>query len=126
MSAIGSKRTLRVALHKSAFGGKADIRIVALSSRRLAQNVNGNCRQNKRRHGDERDEPADDFAVVIELGPEEHGEECPLLRVKRTSRSPSKPPHQLFNEGDLKVESGEVIKDFSISYVTHGTLNAKN
>jgi homoserine O-acetyltransferase len=35
------------------------------------------------------------------------------------------PPHQLFNEGDLKLESGEVIKDFSISYVTHGTLNAK-
>jgi hypothetical protein len=40
----------------STHGGKADIRIVALSSRRLAQNVNGNCRQNKRRHGDERDE----------------------------------------------------------------------
>jgi hypothetical protein len=40
----------------SAFGGKADIRIVALGSRRLAQNVNGCCRQNKRRHGDERDE----------------------------------------------------------------------
>src|SRR5262249_15001675 len=37
---------------------------------------------------------------------------------------PSQPPHQLFNEGDLKLESGEVIKDFSISYVTHGTLNA--
>src|SRR5207245_389472 len=27
--------------------------------------------------------------------------------------------------GDLKLESGEVIKDFAISYVTHGTLNAK-
>ena len=40
----------------SAFGGKADIRIVALGSRRLAQNVNGSCRQNKRRHGNERDE----------------------------------------------------------------------
>src|SRR5262249_37261268 len=25
--------------------------------------------------------------------------------------------------GDLKLESGEVIKDFAISYVTHGTLN---
>ena len=37
----------------------------------------------------------------------------------------SQPPHQLFNEGDLKLESGAVIKDFSISYVTHGTLNAK-
>jgi hypothetical protein len=40
----------------SAIGGKADIRIDALGSRRLAQNVNGSCRQNKRRHGDERDE----------------------------------------------------------------------
>ena len=27
--------------------------------------------------------------------------------------------------GDLKLESGEVIRDFAISYVTHGTLNAK-
>jgi homoserine O-acetyltransferase len=26
--------------------------------------------------------------------------------------------------GDFKLESGEVIRDFSISYVTHGTLNA--
>ena len=41
------------------------------------------------------------------------------------ANTPSQPPHQLFNEGDLKLESGEVIKDFSISYVTHGTLNAK-
>ena len=40
------------------------------------------------------------------------------------ANTPSQPPHQLFNEGDLKLESGEVIKDFSISYVTHGTLNA--
>jgi len=39
------------------------------------QDVNANCRQNKRRHSDERDErqsTADDFAVVIELDPEEH------------------------------------------------------
>src|SRR6478735_8817831 len=41
------------------------------------------------------------------------------------AHTPSQPPHQLFSEGDLKLESGEVIKDFSISYVTHGTLNAK-
>lgn len=41
------------------------------------------------------------------------------------AHTPSQPPHQAFNEGDLKLESGEVIKDFSISYVTHGTLNAK-
>ncbi|HSV21701.1 MAG TPA: homoserine acetyltransferase, partial [Xanthobacteraceae bacterium] len=39
--------------------------------------------------------------------------------------APSQPPHQLYNEDDLKLESGEVIKNFSISYVTHGTLNAK-
>jgi homoserine O-acetyltransferase/O-succinyltransferase len=45
--------------------------------------------------------------------------------VAATAHTPSQPPHQLFNEGDLKLESGEVIKDFSISYVTHGTLNAK-
>src|SRR5262247_2085667 len=42
-----------------------------------------------------------------------------------SANTPQQPPHQLFNEGDLKLESGEVIKDFSISYVTHGTLNAK-
>ena len=41
------------------------------------------------------------------------------------AHTPSQPPHQLFNEGELKLESGEVIKDFSISYVTHGTLNAR-
>jgi homoserine O-acetyltransferase/O-succinyltransferase len=34
------------------------------------------------------------------------------------------PPHQSYPMGDLKLESGEVIKDFAISYVTHGTLNA--
>src|SRR5258708_30459972 len=27
--------------------------------------------------------------------------------------------------GDFTLESGETIKDFTISYVTHGTLNAK-
>jgi homoserine O-acetyltransferase/O-succinyltransferase len=34
-------------------------------------------------------------------------------------------PAQLYNEGDLKLESGEAIKDFSISYVTFGALNDK-
>ena len=48
-----------------------------------------------------------------------------LAATVATAHTPSQPPHQLFNEGDLKLESGEVIKDFSISYVTHGTLNAK-
>src|SRR5947209_9530821 len=42
-----------------------------------------------------------------------------------SAHTPEQPPHQLYNEGDLKLESGEAIRDFSISYVTHGTLNAK-
>ena len=33
-------------------------------------------------------------------------------------------PHQKFFEGDLVLDSGEKIRDFSLSYVTHGTLNA--
>ncbi len=37
---------------------------------------------------------------------------------------PKEPPHLALALGDFKLESGEVIKDFSISYVTHGTLNA--
>ena len=40
------------------------------------------------------------------------------------AHTPQQPPHQLFSEGDLRLESGEAIRDFSISYVTHGTLNA--
>ena len=35
------------------------------------------------------------------------------------------PPHQIYQVGDLKLESGETITDFGISYVTHGTLNEK-
>ncbi len=34
-------------------------------------------------------------------------------------------PTQHFKMGDLKLESGEVIKDNVQSYITHGTLNAK-
>jgi homoserine O-acetyltransferase/O-succinyltransferase len=41
------------------------------------------------------------------------------------AHSPGQPPHQLYRIGDLTLESGGVIKDFAISYVTHGTLNAK-
>jgi homoserine O-acetyltransferase/O-succinyltransferase len=37
----------------------------------------------------------------------------------------SQPPHQLYKMGDLNLESGEAIKDFAISYVTHGALNDK-
>jgi homoserine O-acetyltransferase len=48
-----------------------------------------------------------------------------LLSLPAAAHTPQQPPHQLYGEGDLKLESGEVIRDFSISYVTHGTLNAK-
>ena len=48
-----------------------------------------------------------------------------LLALPAGAHTPQQPPHQLFGEGDLKLESGETIKDFSISYVTHGKLNAK-
>src|SRR4051795_258526 len=48
-----------------------------------------------------------------------------VLASPAAAHSPQQPPHQLYNEGDLKLESGEAIKDFSISYVTHGTLNAQ-
>jgi homoserine O-acetyltransferase len=48
-----------------------------------------------------------------------------LSSLPAAAHTPQQPPHQLYSEGDLKLESGEAIKDFSISYVTHGTLNAK-
>jgi homoserine O-acetyltransferase len=48
-----------------------------------------------------------------------------LLSLPAAAHTPQQPPHQLYAEGDLKLESGEAIKDFAISYVTHGTLNAK-
>ena len=41
------------------------------------------------------------------------------------AHGPDQAPHQVHKMGDLKLESGETIKDFAISYVTHGTLNAK-
>jgi homoserine O-acetyltransferase len=47
------------------------------------------------------------------------------LALPAAAHTPQQPPHQSYSEGDLKLESGEAIKDFSISYVTHGTLNAK-
>lgn len=40
------------------------------------------------------------------------------------AHKPGDPPHQSYAMGDLALESGAVIKDFAISYVTHGTLNA--
>ncbi|HKD30069.1 MAG TPA: homoserine acetyltransferase, partial [Xanthobacteraceae bacterium] len=47
------------------------------------------------------------------------------LTALALAHGPNQPPHQQYKVGDLTLESGEVIKDFSISYVTHGTLNAK-
>src|SRR5438093_12824584 len=41
------------------------------------------------------------------------------------AHGPNQPPHQRYAMGDLRLESGDVIKDFAISYVTHGALNAK-
>ncbi len=40
------------------------------------------------------------------------------------AHQPTEPPHEKFCMGDLRLESGEAIQDFCISYVTHGTLNA--
>jgi homoserine O-acetyltransferase/O-succinyltransferase len=48
-----------------------------------------------------------------------------LMSVPAAGHTPQQPLHQLYGEGDLKLESGEAIKDLSISYVTHGTLNAE-
>jgi homoserine O-acetyltransferase/O-succinyltransferase len=48
-----------------------------------------------------------------------------LLALQAQAHGPNDAPHQSFAMGDFKLESGEVIKDFSVSYVTHGTLNAK-
>jgi homoserine O-acetyltransferase len=48
-----------------------------------------------------------------------------LMSWPVAAHTPQQAPHQSFAEGDLKLESGEAIKDFAISYVTHGTLNAK-
>jgi len=47
-----------------------------------------------------------------------------LFASAAAAHAPNEPAHQSFCMGDLKLESGEAIKDFCISYVTHGTLNA--
>ena len=48
-----------------------------------------------------------------------------ILATLASAHNPNQPPHQIYKMGDLKLENGEVIKDFGISYVTHGTLNAR-
>ena len=40
-----------------------------------------------------------------------------------TATGPHQPQHQVANLGDLRFENGAVVKDFKVSYVTHGTLN---
>jgi homoserine O-acetyltransferase/O-succinyltransferase len=42
-----------------------------------------------------------------------------------TSPGPHRPEHQIANLGDFRFESGEIVKDFKVSYVTHGKLSAK-
>ncbi len=48
-----------------------------------------------------------------------------LQPLAAAAHGPNDPPHQLHQIGDFKLESGEVIRDFAISYVTHGRLNEK-
>jgi homoserine O-acetyltransferase len=48
-----------------------------------------------------------------------------LVAAPALAHSPNQPPHQVHKIGDLQLESGETIKDFAISYVTHGKLNEK-
>ena len=49
---------------------------------------------------------------------------CISFSFSAHAHGPNDPPHQSFPLGDFALESGETIKDFSISYVTHGALNA--
>ena len=48
------------------------------------------------------------------------------LVAPAVAHAPNDPPHQSFCMGELKLERGDAIRDFCISYVTHGTLNANN
>lgn len=49
---------------------------------------------------------------------------CIAFSSAALAHNPGDPPHQSFCMGELKLESGQAIRDFCISYVTHGTLNA--
>ena len=48
-----------------------------------------------------------------------------LFAGQAVAHGPNQPPHQSYRIGDFTLECGEVIKDFAISYVTHGKLNEK-
>ena len=47
-----------------------------------------------------------------------------LFPLLAAAHGPNDAAHQQYCVGDFKLESGDAIKDFCISYVTHGTLNA--
>jgi len=47
-----------------------------------------------------------------------------LFSGTAAAHAPNEPPHQTHCMGELKLESGQSIRDFCISYVTHGALNA--
>jgi len=47
-----------------------------------------------------------------------------LAALPALAHGPNEPAHQTHCMGALKLESGEAIRDFCISYVTHGALNA--
>ncbi len=47
-----------------------------------------------------------------------------LLPLSAQAHRQSDPPHQTLPLGKFTLESGQAIEDFSLSYVTHGTLNA--
>jgi homoserine O-acetyltransferase/O-succinyltransferase len=49
---------------------------------------------------------------------------CLCAPLVAQAHGPNDPPHQQYKMGDFKLESGDVIKDFAVSFVTHGTLNA--
>jgi len=48
-----------------------------------------------------------------------------LFTCTAHAHGPKAPAHQQHPLGDLKLDSGQPIEDFSISYVTHGKLNEK-
>jgi homoserine O-acetyltransferase len=47
-----------------------------------------------------------------------------FLASPSSAHGPNQPPHHTYRMGDLRLESGDAIRDFGISYVTHGRLNA--
>ena len=46
-----------------------------------------------------------------------------LVATAALADKPGDPPHQKLDIGDLPLEGGGAIKDYSLSYVTHGKLN---